>query len=130
LRRIWLNSSMFQNTRFTKNIPCFGSAQFHNPPKQSDMKTIAKRVVSMLTLAALLTVSTSELSAQIGSGWTQKTFSERFEYETNDILFTISPPPSVFNDASLHYDNTSGVETFKLLKHKSNRAEIRPNDDY
>src|SRR5581483_3054498 len=26
--------------------------------------------------------------------------------------------------------NTGGIETFQLLNHHSNRAEIRPNDDY
>jgi hypothetical protein len=68
--------------------------------------------------------------AQVGSGWTQQTFSERFEYETNDILNTISPPPGSFNDGLCEYDNTAGVETFQLVNPNSNRAEIRPNDDY
>src|SRR5581483_5723871 len=91
-----------------------------------------KTKVALFALAGLFLVQTLPLKAQIGSGWTQKTFSERFEYETNDVLYTISPPPLVFNDASLHYDtNTStAVETFQLLKHTSNRAEIRANDDY
>src|SRR5262249_32921050 len=82
--------------------------------------------------SGLLLATTSAL-AQIGSGWTQKTFSERFEYETNSTLFTISPPPAVFNDNSLHYDTNvtaAGTETFRLLKSTSNRAEIRGNDDY
>ena len=68
--------------------------------------------------------------AQIGSGWTQQTFSERLEFETNDILNTISPPPASFTDNFLHYDNTGGVETFQLKTSASNRAEIRANDDY
>jgi hypothetical protein len=68
--------------------------------------------------------------AQIGSGWTQQTFSERLEFETNDILNTISPPPASFTDNDLHYDNTGGVETFQLKTSASNRAEIRANDDY
>src|SRR5207247_6740984 len=66
----------------------------------------------------------------MGSGWTEKTFTERFQYETNDILFSISPPPSSFNNGFCEYDNTGGVETFQLMKTQSNRAEIRPNDDY
>ena len=68
--------------------------------------------------------------AQVGGGWTLKTFSERFEYESNDVLLTISPPPSNFNNGYCEYDNTGGVETFQLLSSHSNRAETRPNDDY
>lgn len=68
--------------------------------------------------------------AQVGSGWTQQTFSERFEYESNDVLLTISPPPASFNNGYCEYDNTGGVETFQLLTPQSNRAETRPNDDY
>ena len=82
---------------------------------------------SVLFLILLLAASAS---AQIGSGWTLQAFSERFEYESNDILITISPPPASFNNGYCEYDNTGGVETFQLLSSHSNRAEIRPNDDY
>jgi hypothetical protein len=89
------------------------------------------RVYSCALLVLVLTcVLAMSARAQVGSSWTLQTFSERFEYETNDILNTISPPPSSFNDGWCEYDNTSGVETFQLLNPNSNRAEIRPNDDY
>src|SRR5438105_1359249 len=87
-------------------------------------------VLFSLSLIILCCLATSQLRAQVGSGWTKQTFSERFEYETNDILNTISPPPSSFNDGLCEYDNTGGVETFQLLDPNSNRSEIRPNDDY
>jgi len=91
-----------------------------------------KKTIASLACTGLFISSASPLLAQLGSGWTPVTFSTRFEYETNDVLKTISPPPLNFNDPSLHYDtNTSTtVQTFNLLKHTSNRAEIRPNDDY
>ena len=88
---------------------------------------------SLLTFTQTLAIAccfTLAARAQVGSGWTQQTFSERFEYETNDILNTISPPPASFTDNFLHYDNTGGIETFQLKTSASNRAEIRPNDDY
>jgi len=34
--------------------------------------------------------------AQIGSGWTQITPTERLEYESSDVFFKISPPPASF----------------------------------
>jgi hypothetical protein len=94
-------------------------------PRQNPQKI--KALTSILALTCGLAVTAR---AQIGSGWSQITPSERFEYETNDILKTISPPPSSFDLPQVHYDNTSGVETFELKNHSSNRAEIRPNDDY
>lgn len=85
------------------------------------------KALSILTVACALAMTAQ---AQIGSGWTPATFTERFEYESNDVFRTISPPPSSFNNGSCEYDNTAGVETFQLLNSHSNRGEIRPNDDY
>lgn len=85
------------------------------------------KVISILTVACALAMTAR---AQVGSGWTQITPTERFEYESNDVFRTISPPPSSFNNGSCEYDNTAGVETFQLLNSHSNRGEIRPNDDY
>jgi DNA-binding NarL/FixJ family response regulator len=104
--------------------------------KTKPMKKTMNTPRMLLALAACLLTAVFWLlpvapaSAQIGSGWTQETFSERFEYESNDVLITISPPPASFNNGLCEYDNTAGVETFQLLQPASNRAEIRPNDDY
>lgn len=87
-------------------------------------------LVPSLLMLILSLLSPKQVQAQVGSGWTMATFSERFEYESNDILFTISPPPSSFDNGLCEYDNTAGEETFQLLDPKSNRAEIRANDDY
>ena len=89
-----------------------------------------KRLIILAQTLAITSCLTLTAHAQVGSGWTQQTFSERLEYETNDILNTISPPPDSFTDNYLHYDNTGGVETFQLKTSASNRAEIRANDDY
>src|SRR5437016_7736906 len=80
--------------------------------------------------AVILFAAAYTLHAQVGTGWTPATFSQRFEYESNDVLITISPPPAYFNNGYCSYSNAAGVETFQLLSHHSNRAEIRPNDDY
>src|SRR5438132_689364 len=89
-----------------------------------------KQYLSLATtlFSSFLLVSTG--SAQIGSGWTQITPVERLEYETNDILFSITPAPSSFNNGFCSYVKSGSSETFQLLNHSSNRIEIRPNDDY
>ncbi|MDE3099726.1 MAG: hypothetical protein KGJ88_09655, partial [Verrucomicrobiota bacterium] len=68
--------------------------------------------------------------AQIGTGWSVYTPSEKFQYESNDIGFSISPPPSYFNNGYCQFNRTNPVDEFQLLTHNSNRAEIRVNDDY
>lgn len=97
--------------------------------KQTTQNTLLIRVLTATILLSALVLSVSA-RAQIGSGWTQTNYTERFEYESNDVLLTISPPPSSFNNGSCEYDNTSGIETFQLLNSHSNRGEIRFNDDY
>ena len=93
------------------------------------MKLIIPGIKSLAILpAAVLLAATAQ--AQIGSGWTVYNPSQRFEYESNDVLKTISPPPSSFNNGYCAFTRTSKADRFQLLTHNSNRAEIRFNDDY
>ncbi|MDE3099725.1 MAG: RICIN domain-containing protein [Verrucomicrobiota bacterium] len=85
------------------------------------------RMLAVLPATLLLTISAQ---AQIGGGWSVYTPSERFEYESNDIGHSISPPPSYFNNGYCAFTRTSKTDRFQLLTHNSNRAEIRANDDY
>ncbi|HXF10980.1 MAG TPA: RICIN domain-containing protein [Desulfuromonadaceae bacterium] len=89
------------------------------------MRLAPVSAIALLSLTFALTAS-----AQIGSGWSVATFSQRFEYESNDILKSISPPPSSFNNGVCAFTRNGNVDHFQLLTHRSNRAEIRPNDDY
>src|SRR5208282_608453 len=71
--------------------------------------------------------------AQIGSGWTQQTYGEELEPETNDVLAVISPPPSYYfisSDNYCTYTNSGGIETFNLWNPDSNRIEIRVENDF
>ena len=83
-----------------------------------------------LMVLGLLLLLTPPARAQVGTGWTEQTFTDWFEYETNDDLNVINPAPSVFSYPQLYYDKASGIETFELLMPTSNRAEIRPDDNY
>jgi len=99
------------------------------------MKKLKFRLTPVLGALAGLLVGGAVVSArgQIGGGWTQMTYGERLEPETNDVLFSISPPPSVFIISPgdyCTYTNSGGVETFNLWNPDSNRIEIRVNDDY
>ncbi|MDE3099724.1 MAG: fibronectin type III domain-containing protein [Verrucomicrobiota bacterium] len=85
------------------------------------------RMLAVLPATLLLTIAAR---AQIGSGWSVYTPSEKFQYESNDIGFSISPPPSYFNNGYCQFNRTNPVDEFQLLTHNSNRAEIRVNDDY
>src|SRR5215469_10986950 len=107
-------------------MPADSNPSTHQPMKRNTMMI---RAFSILAVSSLWLLP-SHTQAQIGSGWTPATFSERFEYESNDVLLTISPPPSSFNNGYCEYDNTGGTETFQLLNSHSNRGEIRFNDDY
>ena len=92
------------------------------------LPTIVRLPLFSLTLMAML--AAPALRAQLGTGWTAKTFTERLQYETNDILFSITPAPSSFDNGLCAYNKTGNVRTFQLLTHSSNRIEIRDNDDY
>lgn len=100
------------------------------PMKNTNIPRPLLTLAPSLLLIVLSLLSPKKVWGQVGSDWTLTTFSERFEYESNDILYTISPPPGSFDNGLCEYDNTAGVETFQLLEPQSNRAEIRANDDY
>ncbi len=94
-----------------------------------NMKLNIPRIQMLAALpAALLLAATAQ--AQIGSGWTVYNPSQRFEYESNDIGKSISPPPSSFNNGYCAFTRSGKADHFQLLTHNSNRAEIRFNDDY
>ncbi len=67
-------------------------------PMKKSMKTPRPflALAASLLLTAFWLLPARPALAQVGSSWTQQTFSERFEYESNDVLLTISPPPGSF----------------------------------
>src|SRR5438445_13756515 len=89
-----------------------------------------KKLLSLPTLLFCSSLLVYSAFAQVGTGWNVATFSERFEYESNDVFRTISPPPSSFNNGYCSFTRSGNVDHFQLLTHNSNRAEIRANDDY
>jgi len=84
-----------------------------------------------LALASTLLLAASA-RAQIGSGWTQHSYSERLQYHHTGgpDLEQISPAPSSFSDSWVSYNNSSGVRTFIFKNFDAGRCEIRVNNDY
>jgi hypothetical protein len=88
---------------------------------------IVAAVVSCAVLAAA-----GSASAQIGSGWTQRSYSERLQYHHTGgpNIEQKSPAPSSFSDAYVSYSNSGGVRTFVFKNTTAGRCEIRVNNDY
>ncbi len=70
--------------------------------------------------------------AQVGSGWTQQSYSERLEYHHTggDALDTISPAPSSYSDSWVSYTNLNNTRYFSFKNTDAGRVEIRVNNDY
>jgi len=97
-------------------------------PSHMKLNLPVRSLIALTILTLLCTVA--PLRAQLGTGWTVKTVTERLQYETNDILFSITPAPSSFSNNFCAYSKSGNTRTFQLLTHSSNRIEIRDNDDY
>jgi hypothetical protein len=94
------------------------------------MNTPKIKSTCMFVFALLLWANV--VSAQMGSGWTQQSYSERLEYHHTGgpEIETISPAPSSFSDAYISYANSGGVRSFAFKNTTAGRVEIRVNNDY
>jgi hypothetical protein len=98
------------------------------------MKTmqISSKLQSTLMLGSALLLWANVAPAQMGSGWTQQSYSERLEYHHTGgpEIETISPAPASFADAYIAYTNNGGLRTFVFQNTTAGRVEIRVNNDY
>ncbi|HXE43419.1 MAG TPA: hypothetical protein VN516_10370, partial [Candidatus Baltobacteraceae bacterium] len=98
------------------------------------MKTmqIHSKFKTSVMLGATLLFGVSVAQAQMGSGWTQKSYTERLEYHHSGgpTIETISPAPSGFADSYIAYTNVSGTRYFWFKNTTAGRVEIRVNNDY
>jgi len=90
-----------------------------------------KTVITSGFSAALL-LGTGVARAQLGTGWTQQNYSERFEYHHTGgpTIETISPAPAGFADDYIAYTNVNNTRYFWFKNTTAGRAEIRVNNDY
>lgn len=75
-------------------------------------RTIAAAVVA----GALVAGSAGAARAQVGSGWTRRSYTERLQYHHTGgpNIEQKSPAPSSFSDNYVSYSNSGGVRTFVL----------------
>ena len=95
------------------------------------MNTRSKSLVFLAVLMPAISVH-----AQVGSGWTQYTASKRIHLDGATGDPTTFPWTSYQSNCSpticadYRYDSATGIETFRLLDTRSNRSEIRLENDY
>lgn len=88
--------------------------------------------MKQLLLITSLTFVVVAAQAQIGSGWSQHSYSERLEYHHTGgpSIETISPAPSSFSDSYVSYSKSGNLRTFRFKNTTAGRVEIRVNNDY
>jgi len=94
--------------------------------RQTVRPTIGLLVVTTLGLTA------SVAQAQIGSGWTPRTYTKRIHLDDTAGLqtFAWSSSRSVCSPVCADYRSSGDVETFRILDNRSNRSEIRLQNEY
>src|SRR5262245_41590836 len=87
------------------------------------------------TAAFLAAGGTSHCAhAQLGSGWVATNFTKRIHLDDEVDLQTFSWTASKFvctpTCADYNYDEVTDTETFRIFDSRSNRSEIRLQNDY
>jgi len=75
----------------------------------------------------------STTQAQLGTGWTQATYTKKIHLDDENGLqtFNWSSYQSVGSGSiCADYSSSSGTETFRILDNRSNRSEIRLQNEY
>jgi hypothetical protein len=70
--------------------------------------------------------------AQIGSGWSQKTYTKKIHLDDDAGLqiYSWTSYKSVCSPVCADYRSANDVETFRVVDNRSNRAEIRLQNEY
>ena len=93
-------------------------------------KSLLFRTAACLAIAAGI-VTTAH--AQLGTGWTQATYTKKIHLDDEDGLqtFNWSSYQSVGSGSiCADYTSSSGTETFRIVDNRSNRSEIRLQNEY
>jgi hypothetical protein len=83
-------------------------------------------------VAAGLLVAAANAHAQIGSGWSSKTYTKKIHLDDESGLhaFSWTTYKSVCSPVCADYRFSNDVETFRLIDNRTNRAEIRLQNEY
>jgi hypothetical protein len=93
-----------------------------------------KRINQHLLFAIVLLVAASTAHAQLGSGWSQYSPTKKIHLDNEDGLqiYNWTASKSVCSPvcADYNYSSSNNTETFRILDNRSNRSEIRLQNDY
>ncbi|MFL5745637.1 MAG: T9SS type A sorting domain-containing protein [Niastella sp.] len=94
----------------------------------------ARYIIRALFLITTLFTATSVMYAQLGSGWVQYSPTKKIHLDNEDGLqiYNWTASKSVCSPvcADYSYASSTETETFRLLDNRSNRSEIRLQNDY
>jgi hypothetical protein len=94
------------------------------------------RVISNATrrvsIAVCLMACAATVQAQIGSGWSSKTYTKKIHLDDESGLqtFNWTSSKSVCSPTCASYSSSGDTETFRIIDNRSNRAEIRLQNEY
>src|ERR1051325_7322549 len=102
---------------------------------QKQMKRNTSTPRALFIAALLAVVLAGAAQAQIGSGWTQKTYTKKIHLDDENGLqiFDYTTDKSVGSGtpcARYHYLSSNDSEYFDIFDNRSNRAEIRLQNEY
>jgi Peptidase inhibitor family I36 len=98
--------------------------------------SIAQKALLLVRTAAWWFIATGYVTtadAQLGTSWTQATYTKKIHLDDENGLqtFNWSSYQSVGSGSiCADYSSSSGTETFRILDNRSNRAEIRLQNEY
>jgi hypothetical protein len=94
----------------------------------------ARGIIPTLFLITTLITATSVTHAQLGSGWVQYSPTKKIHLDNEDGLqiYNWTSAKSVCSPvcADYSYASSTETETFRILDNRSNRSEIRLQNDY
>jgi hypothetical protein len=95
-------------------------------------RVIVFSIIYSLLLSLLVVGMVQVAQAQIGSGWRQVTYTRRIHLDDTTGLrtFTWTSFKSVCSPVCADYRSSGDTETFRILDNRSNRAEIRLQNEY
>jgi hypothetical protein len=100
-------------------------------PKTTDL---ARRLMRAVIYITIFSIPSSTTIAQLGSGWVQYSPTKRIHLDNEDGLqtFTWTSYKSVCDPvcADYSYSSSNDTETFRLLDNRTNRSEIRLQNEY
>lgn len=101
---------------------------------KSNMTDVVRRILCAVICIIVSSTFSLDTHAQLGSGWVQYSPTKKIHLDNEDGLqiYTWTASKSVCSPvcADYNYASSTETETFRLLDNRTNRSEIRLQNDY